>query len=192
MYSKFCALILIAGVCLSAHLPSGPDPLEWSEREEGKLKQSQVSKRQVPWYLPVIAVPQIVEVHHVIVLQSPETRCLPPRLPPTPAPTPGTTEDGLEGRMGQGDSRNATTPEPSRCVWAIVACCAPGSTSIRYTCFELLGCQGAFWDVNPCDNRVVMAAANTALRFYMSNSTAASAGNINNNNVDDIASNLTQ
>uniref|UniRef100_A0A224XY62 Putative conserved secreted protein n=1 Tax=Panstrongylus lignarius TaxID=156445 RepID=A0A224XY62_9HEMI len=196
MYNKLFTLILVAGACLSAHLPAGPDPIEWAEREEAKMKQNQLSRRQIPWYLPVIAVPQVVEVHHVIILQSPETRCFPPRIPPTPPaspPTPGQMDDGLEGRMGGGGGgggqRNVTATEPSRCVWAIVACCAPGSTSIRYTCFELLGCQGAFWDVNPCDNRVVMAAANTALRFYMNNNTAPSGSN---NNINDISSNLTQ
>ncbi|KAK9507015.1 hypothetical protein O3M35_008848 [Rhynocoris fuscipes] len=179
-------LVIAAGFSLSAYLPPGPDPVEWYNKEETQAQQqSQVSKRQVPWYLPVITVPQIVEVHHVVLLQAPEQRCFPRRPPLTPETTPGPTDDGLTNRMG-GGSNNTSVEQPSKCVWAIVACCSPGSLNIRYTCFELLGCQGAFWDVNPCESRITMAAANTALKFYMSNNSAPSS------NINDVASNLTK
>nr|ATU83037.1 secreted hypothetical protein [Pristhesancus plagipennis] len=184
MQYSLLILAIAAGFSLSAYLPSGPDPVEWYNKEETQPREKQVSKRQVPWYLPVITVPQIVEVHHVVILQSPDQRCF-PRRPPTPDTTPGPTDDGLSIRMG-GGSNTTTATQPSKCVWAIVACCSPGSLNIRYTCFELLGCQGAFWDVNPCESRITMAAANTALKFYMSNTSAPSS------NINDITSNLTQ
>lgn len=65
-----------------------------------------------------------------------------------------------------------TTPETTtqrqlnRCVWAIVSCCNPGNDQIRYSCFENLGCPGAFWDNSPCSREVTQAAFNAAQEFY--------------------------
>ena len=50
----------------------------------------------------------------------------------------------------------------------------------RYSCFELLGCPGGFWGVNPCEERVVQAAANTALKYYMGGGEAPPAPDANN------------
>ncbi|XP_025420707.1 uncharacterized protein LOC112690831 [Sipha flava] len=56
--------------------------------------------------------------------------------------------------------------EPSRCVWAILSCCAPSNTPIRYTCFDVLGCSTAFWDTNPCVPAILKAALDQATQFY--------------------------
>lgn len=57
--------------------------------------------------------------------------------------------------------------EPSRCVWAILSCCAPANSPIRYTCFDVLGCSSAFWDTNPCVPPIVQAALEQATKFYV-------------------------
>lgn len=199
---KCLVLLLCALSGYSAVLEKGKDSGDkglWKGPEPGEGESHAArrpSKRQ-QFYLPPIAQPpqypylpiyipyrQVVEVHHVVMLQQP-TACLPqggqlppgllpggqqpvyPYPPATQPPFPEvTTESGLGDRMGGGRNDTATR-RPSRCVWAIVACCSPESTSIRYSCFELLGCPGAFWGVNPCEPKVVQAAANTALNFYM-------------------------
>lgn len=56
--------------------------------------------------------------------------------------------------------------EPSRCVWAILSCCAPANTPIRYTCFDVLGCSAAFWDTNPCVPAILKTALDQATQFY--------------------------
>lgn len=56
--------------------------------------------------------------------------------------------------------------EPSRCVWAILACCAPANTPIRFTCFDMLGCSTAFWDTNPCVPAIVRTALDQATKYY--------------------------
>lgn len=61
---------------------------------------------------------------------------------------------------------NAVVPPPSKCIWAIVSCCAPTTASYRYSCFNYLGCTGAFWQVNPCQLPVIMLAMNEALAYY--------------------------
>lgn len=121
--------------------------------------------------------PKIYKVDDFIIIANPKVKAPPPCVPapqpmfyPQPPRPTATQDEDLGNRLGAGRDSN----EPSRCVWAIVACCSPGSKNIRYACFELLGCPGAFWDLNPCEERVVMAAANTALQFYMSNSTSSS------------------
>jgi hypothetical protein len=60
----------------------------------------------------------------------------------------------------------ATVADPTRCVWAIISCCSPGSNRIRHPCFELLGCPGPFWDTNPCNERMTGAAIKVAGEFY--------------------------
>ena len=55
---------------------------------------------------------------------------------------------------------------PSSCVWAIVTCCQPQTAAVRYSCFELLGCPGAFWDGSPCEQAVADAALLHASKFY--------------------------
>lgn len=57
-------------------------------------------------------------------------------------------------------------PPPSRCIWAIVACCAPTSATFRYSCFNFLGCSGTFWQINPCQLPIIMLAVNDALAYY--------------------------
>jgi hypothetical protein len=61
-----------------------------------------------------------------------------------------------------------TVEDPSRCVWAIVSCCSPGSNKIRHPCFELLGCPGPFWDTNPCNKGMTAAAVKVVHQFYTS------------------------
>ncbi|XP_015368721.1 PREDICTED: uncharacterized protein LOC107165137 isoform X2 [Diuraphis noxia] len=56
--------------------------------------------------------------------------------------------------------------EPSRCVWAILSCCAPANTPIRYTCFDVLGCSTAFWDTNPCVPAIIKTALDQATQYY--------------------------
>lgn len=58
---------------------------------------------------------------------------------------------------------------PSRCIWAVISCCSPVSTNVRYACFEQLGCPGSFWDQNPCSREITAAALNVAQRFYQQN-----------------------
>lgn len=55
---------------------------------------------------------------------------------------------------------------PSRCVWGIVNCCTRRDINIRYACFEQIGCQGAFWDFNPCGDDILDAALNEADRYF--------------------------
>lgn len=55
---------------------------------------------------------------------------------------------------------------PSRCVWGIVNCCSRQDINIRYTCFERIGCQGAFWDLNPCGEDILDAALSEADQYF--------------------------
>ncbi|XP_037910214.1 actin cytoskeleton-regulatory complex protein PAN1-like isoform X3 [Hermetia illucens] len=74
-----------------------------------------------------------------------------PARRPTPPPPPPPTQD----------------PEtPSRCIWAIVSCCSRNDLAVRYACFEQLGCHGAFWDRNPCADKVQDAALEETSRFF--------------------------
>jgi hypothetical protein len=59
-----------------------------------------------------------------------------------------------------------TVADPSRCVWAIISCCSPGSSNIRNPCFELLGCPGPFWDTNPCNESITGTALKVVGEFY--------------------------
>jgi hypothetical protein len=59
-----------------------------------------------------------------------------------------------------------TVADPSRCVWAIISCCSPGSSNVRNPCFELLGCSGPFWDTNPCNEGMANAALKVVGEFY--------------------------
>ncbi|XP_039275851.1 uncharacterized protein LOC111060552 isoform X2 [Nilaparvata lugens] len=154
---------------------------------------SSVSRRQAPWFLPPQPYLTIPLFHNFRGVASwglctcpigPSRTYLPPA--PTAAPLPSDFDDPNDvlDRIGGGgggiDDRAKPSPsprEPTRCTWAIVACCSPGSRDIRYSCFELLGCPGAFWDVNPCDEKVVMAAANSALNFYSAKTNATSNSN---------------
>ncbi|XP_050537982.1 uncharacterized protein LOC126903608 isoform X2 [Daktulosphaira vitifoliae] len=56
--------------------------------------------------------------------------------------------------------------EPSRCVWAILSCCAPANSPVRYTCFDVLGCSSAFWESNPCVPPVIKVALEEAVKYY--------------------------
>ncbi|XP_065156790.1 uncharacterized protein hdly isoform X1 [Atheta coriaria] len=67
---------------------------------------------------------------------------------PTPAPT------------------QPSRAQPSRCVWAIISCCQGNNQNISYSCFEQLGCTGAFWDKSPCDSDFAKAAVDIALQYY--------------------------
>ena len=55
---------------------------------------------------------------------------------------------------------------PSRCVWGIVNCCTRQDINIRYACFERIGCQGAFWDLNPCGDEIFDAALSEADQYF--------------------------
>jgi hypothetical protein len=67
---------------------------------------------------------------------------------------------------GSADKLLPTTADPSRCVWAIISCCSPGSSNVRNPCFELLGCPGPFWDTKPCNERITGAALKVVGEFY--------------------------
>lgn len=56
--------------------------------------------------------------------------------------------------------------EPSRCVWAILSCCAPANSNIRYTCFDILGCSTAFWNTNPCIPAIIKTVLDQATIYY--------------------------
>ncbi|KAF6208226.1 hypothetical protein GE061_016678 [Apolygus lucorum] len=169
-----------------------PSDYQSQERVVEKREVTPTPTLAPQWgFIPLIAgaglgwgAPPVIQVHHIVQIQSPNQRCIPF---PSPQPTPGqgyptrptgAGRDGIETRFGE--SNDTTTKNPSPCVWAIVSCCSPGNANIRYSCFELLGCQGAFWDLSPCEPRVVQAAANTALMFYM----AASPPNNQSNVID--------
>ncbi|GAB0087309.1 hypothetical protein DMENIID0001_016030 [Sergentomyia squamirostris] len=79
--------------------------------------------------------------------QQPERRPTPP-----PPPSPSTRAPQADG--------------PSRCVWAIVNCCSPRNPAVRYACFERVGCNGVFWDLNPCSDVVVQAAIDETNRYF--------------------------
>ncbi|KAL5285059.1 hypothetical protein ACFFRR_007038 [Megaselia abdita] len=80
--------------------------------------------------------------------------------PATPAP-PATTR-----RPQVQTTQRPTTQELSKCVWAIVSCCSRGSTNVVYQCFEQMGCQGAFWGLNPCANEIQDEALDAADRYF--------------------------
>lgn len=58
------------------------------------------------------------------------------------------------------------TRQLAKCVWGVVNCCSRSNNAIRYACFEQLGCHGAFWDLNPCNNDVIDAAIGEADNFF--------------------------
>ncbi|XP_069690233.1 uncharacterized protein hdly [Periplaneta americana] len=62
----------------------------------------------------------------------------------------------------------STSLDVSRCVWAIVSCCSPGSDTVNHPCFEVLGCPGPFWDSNPCTDKMANAALKAAGDYYSS------------------------
>ncbi|KAL1139860.1 hypothetical protein AAG570_006837 [Ranatra chinensis] len=163
VYSWRLLLVVLVGAGLAVCSPLGSSQKEDEVTSKSGGEAKSRHTRQIA-FLPFIAVPPVYQVHQVILVQP--DRC--------------SSRPGLEDRFGQVDGNGPATEgpapptpeEPSKCVWSIVACCAPGSRNIRYSCFELLGCPGAFWDTNPCDEKVVAAAANTALRFYEGNSTS--------------------
>ncbi|BES87290.1 Hypothetical protein NTJ_00095 [Nesidiocoris tenuis] len=190
------SMIVCILLALAVH-PAVPHRLPASHEQGGQIQHKEVppqeahtvNKRNINpiqgfpsfGFLPVVAPSQsVIQVHHYVHLQPPAGQCppagryLPPqgmfaRYPPSPPTDNGGTNNGddLLNRMGGGNNNQTAGNEPSPCVWAIVSCCSPGNRNIRYACFELLGCQGAFWDLSPCEPRVVQAAANTALMFYM-------------------------
>lgn len=84
------------------------------------------------------------------------------RSPPRPQRTTTTTTP----RPTTSNDSNSISKGPSRCVWAIVSCCTASSGQVDFGCFEELGCQGPFWDTNPCDSEVAKAAIANALNFY--------------------------
>jgi hypothetical protein len=67
---------------------------------------------------------------------------------------------------GSADKLLPTAADPSRCVWAIISCCSPGSSNVRNPCFELLGCPGPFWDTKPCNEKITGAALKVVGEFY--------------------------
>lgn len=56
--------------------------------------------------------------------------------------------------------------QPSPCVWAVLACCAPTNFHFRFGCFPYLGCSTLFWQSDPCQFQTVMQAAEEAVQFY--------------------------
>lgn len=64
------------------------------------------------------------------------------------------------------NNNNNNVREPSRCVWAIISCCTGSSQDVSYSCFEQLGCSGAFWDSSPCNSEFARAAINAAANYF--------------------------
>lgn len=79
------------------------------------------------------------------------------RTQSTPQPPPPPTPQAFSAPSNTG---------LSRCVWGIVNCCSRRNAAVRYACFEKLGCQGAFWDVNPCRNDILDAAIGEADQYF--------------------------
>lgn len=77
---------------------------------------------------------------------------------------PNPDDDVEEVTVVTGGAENGK--EPSRCVWAILSCCAPANTPIRYSCFDVLGCSAAFWDTNPCVPAILKTALDQATIYY--------------------------
>lgn len=75
-------------------------------------------------------------------------------------------DDGQTQRRPQQIETPVAQLGPSRCVWGIVNCCTRQSIDVRYACFERIGCQGAFWDLNPCGDDIFDAALNEADRYF--------------------------
>lgn len=84
------------------------------------------------------------------------------------------------------DSTPAAEPQlreqPSACIWAIVACCSPVNFHFRYGCFHYLACTIVFWQVEPCQLSIILAASREATRYYeqflpTASSTPSTAGN---------------
>lgn len=108
---------------------------------------------------------------------APTARTLPPRRPAPPIiqygdedfvtrapakPRPAEATTALETIRTQASVFQATATTTSRpltsralsaCIWAISSCCNSNG-KIRYECFERLGCDGVFWDLNPCADEV--------------------------------------
>ncbi|XKL65687.1 hypothetical protein PGB90_009107 [Kerria lacca] len=56
--------------------------------------------------------------------------------------------------------------QPSACIWAIIACCAPTNYHFWHGCFHYLGCSVAFWQVDPCQLSVILMASREAVEYY--------------------------
>lgn len=80
------------------------------------------------------------------------------------APSPRTTTTTTTTTTAEPPPSNQSGP--SRCVWAIISCCAASSADVSYACFEQLGCSGAFWDNSPCDSEFSKAAIDSAMKYY--------------------------
>lgn len=63
-------------------------------------------------------------------------------------------------------SVQTTSRQLSRCVWAIVNCCSRNTDAVRYSCFEAVGCHGAFWDLNPCSEELLDAAIDESESYF--------------------------
>uniref|UniRef100_U5ELU2 Putative secreted mucin n=1 Tax=Corethrella appendiculata TaxID=1370023 RepID=U5ELU2_9DIPT len=90
-----------------------------------------------------------------------------PLVQPAPAPsTQGPFSPNNDFNNNGNSISQPPTNQPSACVWAIVSCCSQNNNQIRYSCFERIGCHGAFWDFNPCSTRLMQAALGAAEQFY--------------------------
>ncbi|XP_055848916.1 uncharacterized protein LOC129913939 isoform X2 [Episyrphus balteatus] len=92
---------------------------------------------------------------------SPNRNTRPPatqRTTPRPRTTPRTTQRPTP-------AQESSPRTLSACIWAISSCCDNRNTEIRYQCFERLGCQGAFWDLNPCADDIYRSAVDAADQF---------------------------
>lgn len=108
--------------------------------DEVSNQDRKVQKRQVPWFLPqgfpnINFLPNTREGWRYYPCRSYPTyppSYPPPSLPPsTPPSSPADDPNDILDRMGGGEGRKKGREEPSRCVWAVVACCSPGSRDIR-------------------------------------------------------------
>lgn len=121
--------------------------------------------------------PQIYKVDNLIIIANPPEQQACPQtcnIKPLDKNTFPGKDDELDNRLGLSDPS-----EPTKCTWAIVACCAPGNNEVRYNCFELMGCPGLFLGQNPCTPRFVEAATQSALNFYRSGNSNTTASDTN-------------
>ncbi|XP_055376673.1 uncharacterized protein LOC129608907 [Condylostylus longicornis] len=92
---------------------------------------------------------------------SPPGILVPIKNPNTPSQSSTSVGTGAPPAVAQNENTG-----PSNCIWAIVNCCSKSNTTIRYGCFEQIGCVGAFWDFNPCGDNWQRKAVEEAEKFF--------------------------
>lgn len=91
----------------------------------------------------------------------------PPSQAPDSIPTRAATADASRPAGSTPSSPVVKNKEmPSKCVFAVVACCESSTSEPRLGCFEQLECDGPFWDRSPCEPAVLDASLARLAKFY--------------------------